>query len=378
MDGRRPRILYVATEYMLGMRPYALSIIREALSPDDHVLIVLRKENHGFINDFDFVKRHQLNVYQYPEGKLKRIAFRLWPREFYNQLSDIVGRNRIDIVHLLTGELILAGYIKRLVGATNVLHTVHDAIPHESKHASVGTIINERFFLNRPNRLMNQSVKYAVTNSQAQLEYIREHFPGQKHYYAHFPSLVTPSMCAGKRVVKELAGIDNYILFFGRVEKYKGIDPLIEAYRGERGLAAYPLIIAGKGEVDYNEAYPGTAGLIHLNRFIADDELNDLFGKAAVVVYPYISATQSGVLSVASFYGRKVVLSDVPFFKEEASGADGFFFFKNGDRASLAKALTEALASSATSTKLYQERYSSSTIREELNSIYNDIIDDNG
>lgn len=374
----RPKILFVATEYILGMRPYALSIIRQTLSPDDHILIVLRKEHSAYLDDFDFADKSQLHVYEYPEGKLNRIKFRLWPRGFYSLLTDLVERHGIEIVHLLTGDLILAHYIKRLTARVKVLHTVHDALPHESEHLSLAASLNERLFLNRPNRIMNRSVRYSVTNSRAQLEYIDSHFSGQKHFFAHFPTLVTPIMRSGNDNVTELSGIDNYILFFGRVEKYKGIELLIEAYRGNQQLASHPLVIAGKGEIDYNEAYPEVKGLVHLNRFIKDEELNDLFGNAAVVAYPYISATQSGVLSVASFYGRKVVLSDVAFFKEEAEGAEGFFFFKTGDVESLSAALEAALDSDSETSLLYQQRYSSAALCEELNSIYRDIIDDNG
>ena len=67
--------------------------------------------------------------------------------------------------------------------------------------------------------------------------------------------------------------------------------------------------------------------IVLINRFVDDKEVRDLFSKAAVVVYPYISATQSGVISIASYFKKPIVLSDVPYFKEVASGYDGVYFF---------------------------------------------------
>ena len=65
--------------------------------------------------------------------------------------------------------------------------------------------------------------------------------------------------------------------------------------------------------------------MIVINRFVDDKELADLFQKAAVVVYPYISATQSGVISIASFFKKPIVLSDVDYFKEVAPKAKILF-----------------------------------------------------
>ena len=56
-------------------------------------------------------------------------------------------------------------------------------------------------------------------------------------------------------------------------------------------------------------------------RFIKDSEVRDLFSRAAVVVYPYISATQSGVTSIASYFDKPMVLSDLPFWLAQFSVA---------------------------------------------------------
>ena len=111
-----------------------------------------------------------------------------------------------------------------------------------------------------------------------------------------------------------------------------------------------------------------------INRFIDDSEVRDLFGRAALVVYPYISATQSGVTSIASYFGKPMVLSDLPFFKQTCEGSEGVEFFTSGDRQALASALSRALQGElATTHGLYDREYAPQAMQAALNSIINSI-----
>jgi len=60
-----------------------------------------------------------------------------------------------------------------------------------------------------------------------------------------------------------------------------------------------------------------------LNRYIADDEVPRLFSAADVLVTPYRSATQSGVIPIAYHFDLPVLATDVGGLKEsiERAGA---------------------------------------------------------
>lgn len=116
--------------------------------------------------------------------------------------------------------------------------------------------------------------------------------------------------------VAELQNTSDYILFFGAVDHYKGVDILISAYNRHPESDKHKLVIAGLGNLDKITE----PNIIRLNRFIEDAEIRDLFTKAAIVVYPYRSATMSGVLSLAFYFRKKVVMSDVPFSKNTPTG----------------------------------------------------------
>jgi glycosyltransferase involved in cell wall biosynthesis len=111
---------------------------------------------------------------------------------------------------------------------------------------------------------------------------------------------------------------DSFLLFFGFVRAYKGLDLLIEAFSDERlrgkGLK---LIVAGEfyeDEAPYRDLVKKNnleGEVIFYDRFIRDDEVPVFFSLADLVVQPYRSATQSGVTQIAFHYEKPMLVTDV-------------------------------------------------------------------
>ena len=149
---------------------------------------------------------------------------------------------------------------------------------------------------------------------------------------------------------------------------------LYDAYLSHPELQRRPLVIAGSGYI-YFKREADEPGVTFINRFIDDNEVKDLFSRAAVVVYPYISATQSGVVSIASYFGKPMVLSDLPFFKQTCESSEGIEFFTTGDSESLATAITRSLQSPDASTRpLYDREYTSEALCSSLNQILSQVL----
>lgn len=112
---------------------------------------------------------------------------------------------------------------------------------------------------------------------------------------------------------REMGTAEPYLLFFGRIDKYKGIDFLLEAYRDVEEQAL-PLVIAGSGMLsnEENTILKKISNVTLINRYISDGEMKWLFAHAAAVVLPYIEATQSGVIPIAYAYSKPVLVSSVP------------------------------------------------------------------
>ncbi|HYI45278.1 MAG TPA: glycosyltransferase [Actinomycetota bacterium] len=121
------------------------------------------------------------------------------------------------------------------------------------------------------------------------------------------------------------------LLFFGHVRAYKGLDIALEAVRilVERG-APIELTVAGHfwEPLDRWHERIETAGLRHLvdmrPGYVADAEVAALFGSHHVVVAPYRSASQSGIVPLARSAGRLVVATKVGGLAEGfTEGTDG-------------------------------------------------------
>src|SRR4051794_2768099 len=104
------------------------------------------------------------------------------------------------------------------------------------------------------------------------------------------------------------------VLFFGLLRPYKGLDVLLEAWRG---IDDAELWVVGRPRMDtapLRAAAP--PGVRFLERFVTEAEAAALFRRADVAVLPYREIDQSGVLFSALAFGTPLVLSSVGGFVE--------------------------------------------------------------
>jgi glycosyltransferase involved in cell wall biosynthesis len=143
-----------------------------------------------------------------------------------------------------------------------------------------------------------------------------------------------------------LATEAKVFLFLGRIELYKGISDLIEAFRGMPDDCH--LVLAGK--VANLKLLPELERLaagnprIHLHpRRIPDDELQVFFNAADSVVLPFRQILTSGSLILAMGYGKVLVVPRIASLQEIVPSG-GAVWFDPLDPTSLATALQEAAA----------------------------------
>ena len=118
----------------------------------------------------------------------------------------------------------------------------------------------------------------------------------------------------------------NYILFFGIIRKYKGLDILLNAFADQRIKdKKLKLLVAGEFYEDDTE-YLKIINDNHLNddviitkTFIPNSEVVNYFCAADLVVQPYRHATQSGVTQIAYHFNKPMLVTDVGGLKEMVS-----------------------------------------------------------
>jgi glycosyltransferase involved in cell wall biosynthesis len=141
------------------------------------------------------------------------------------------------------------------------------------------------------------------------------------------------------------------VLCFGLMRPYKGIDVLLEAWRG---IEDAELWIAGMPRMDIAPLLAAAPPNVRFfPRFITDGELPGYFRAADLVVLPYREIDQSGVLFTALAFGKPLLLSDVGGFPEIAD-AGAARTFPAGDAQALRGALRELLGDRAALAALAQ------------------------
>lgn len=115
----------------------------------------------------------------------------------------------------------------------------------------------------------------------------------------------------------------NYILFFGIIRKYKGLDILLNAFANQRiKNKKLKLLIAGEFYEDETEYLKiindsNLQGDVIINKtFIPNSEVVNYFCAADIVVQPYRHATQSGVTQIAYHFNKPMLVTDVGGLKE--------------------------------------------------------------
>jgi glycosyltransferase involved in cell wall biosynthesis len=199
-----------------------------------------------------------------------------------------------------------------------VVATAHDLLPREPRPAQA-----------RAQRRLLAGADAVIVHS----EYGRRHLlsglpldPHKVHVIHHGAFEHLTRQPVERPLPPELCAIEApVVLFFGLLRPYKGIEVLLDAWRG---IADAELWIVGHSRMPL-EPLRATAdrSVRFVPRFISDPELPAFFRRADVVVLPYTRTErfdQSGVLATALAFGKPVVLSDIGGFGEVAATGAGW------------------------------------------------------
>lgn len=205
------------------------------------------------------------------------------------------------------------GTIGRLIRKnkrTRVIGLVDNIIPHE-KH--IGDHMLSRYFVN--------GMDAFVVLSDAVKEELRQFAPDKPcrviphPTYDHYGALLDKAEAAKLLHLDESA---RYVLFFGFIRDYKGLDILMRAYADSRmAQRNIQLIVAGEfynNEAKYHalERELGLTGKIHwFSDYIPNEQVTRFFSVADLVVQPYKTATQSGISQMAYHFEKPMVVTHV-------------------------------------------------------------------
>lgn len=205
------------------------------------------------------------------------------------------------------------GTISRLVrknGKTKVLAVVDNIIPHEKRP---GDKALSKYFVN--------SVDGFLTMSESVLKDLKKFDKKKPRVFCNHPLYDNFGRAIPMHQAREFLNLDPdfyYLLFFGFIRDYKGLDLLLMAMANEK-IRQLPIKLIVAGEF-YSSMNPYLK-IIKENKledkvilksdFIANNLVSKYFCASNLVVQPYKDATQSGVTQIAYHFDKPMVVTNV-------------------------------------------------------------------
>lgn len=196
-------------------------------------------------------------------------------------------------------------------GKTKCIALVHNMIPHEPN------ILDKLF---APSFVRSQDAFVALSDSVVKDIDRLDKAGKPKIFYPHPIYDHYGERMAKVEACKALGLPEGkkYMLFFGLVRAYKGLDLLLDAFGLVKDkLPDLQLIIAGEfyEEEEKYRSQIASLGLnervIIRNEFVPDGDLRKYFGASELIVQPYKTATQSGVTQVAFHFEKPMLVTNV-------------------------------------------------------------------
>ena len=235
--------------------------------------------------------------------------------------------------------------VEKFVKVKENIMILHDVIPHSGSNENAGQYVQS--VVGQADNIMVMS-KLFVPIVEKDYNKSRNNILYMRHGEMSYPDFT------GDFSEEDLQSDINF-LFFGRIQKYKGLHVLSKAF--EEVQKQYPnthLTVAGSGDfTEYEEEYAALKNATVMNKYITDEEIAYLFSKPnTVVVMPYIDATQSGITGMAYKYEAPVIVTDTGGLREQLFDGEVGVFVKPGD----ADDLRDKMISFLSSPNLYDEQ----------------------
>ena len=203
--------------------------------------------------------------------------------------------------------------LTRMLGKKKIIFVCHNVFPHE--RFPLDRMLT-KMVLKRGNAFIVQSGKDA--------DDLQTILPGAKYEQAVHPTYNAFKFeNMSKERARELLNVtekEKVLLFFGFVREYKGLKYLIQALPRitERCEDVRLFVVGDFGGAENREAYEKlmeeNAVRSHIticDGYIPDREIEKFFAACDLVVLPYVSATQSGIVQIAYGFEKPVMVTNV-------------------------------------------------------------------
>ena len=275
-------------------------------------------EFHGFLNREIKIPRFVLYLFE--------------PLLFPLALFGILTKEKYDIVHVQGHLLMFFLFIPTLKLKKAICWTLHDVHLGPSRTGLLGKL--EIWYIRawvQPSLLRTYADAIIVHGSLQKDQLCSKKVNPSKVYV--IPRFDYKYILQGESTTdpKCSSVLKDYILVFGHIVPFKGIEVLINAAQvvWQTSKKNVNVVIAGSGNTSHIQKILTEEDRHHIftrNEWIPSNEIHDLFTRSKFLVLPYIDASQSGVLSLSYTFSKPVIVSRAGSLSEYVEHGKRFIF----------------------------------------------------
>jgi len=249
---------------------------------------------------------------------------------------------KYDFINVVGQDPPLLDLLKTMGTGHNIYTSLHEVTPHYASQS-----VNNKLVEHLISKGMN-----IITHSNASREKLLQcgNAVANRIHVVPFGVFETYSLFDGSDCEVPLE--KPYILNYGNILPYKGLDVLYEAAQLMGPcLDGMKIVVAGCGDDSYLERMINDPRFVVINRYLSNEEIVALNKRAYCIVCPYKSASQSGIVSTTYFFGKPIIASNVGGFNEYIIDGENGLLVPSNDP----KALAESLSRLMTDAPLYEK-----------------------
>jgi len=245
-----------------------------------------------------------------------------------HSLIKRIKKEKFDAIYFESLHVWNIAIMRALRKKTHTFQVIHEVIPHEGDRQVKGVDFMNKVICKTADTIVLRNKKYV----QDMID--RYHVKADRVKYLElwrrYPGYTKP-LHPGR------------VLFFGRINPYKGADNLLEI---ARNCPDIQFSVVGRVDPQMQQVVDELKKEKNVrlnNDYVSDEEMREEFIQSDWVIVPYNSASQSGIIIDAYKYSRPVVAFDVGAIAEQVEDKKSGYLIQAGDNNSFSSCLRDVI-----------------------------------
>lgn len=245
-----------------------------------------------------------------------------------NSIIKRIKKEKFDAIYFESLHVWNIAIMRAVRKKAHTFQVIHEVIPHEGDRQVKGVDFMNKVICKTANTIVLRNKKYV--QDMIDRYHVKSNRVKYLELWRRYPGYTKP-LHTGR------------VLFFGRINPYKGADNLLEI---ARKCPDIQFDVVGRVDPQMQQVVDELKKEknVRLNiDYVSDEEMRETFIHSDWVIVPYNSASQSGIIIDAYKYSRPVVAFDVGAIAEQVEDKRSGFLIRAGDNDSFSSCLRDAI-----------------------------------